>query len=186
MCCNLRMHVRFTSIIYLIATGLVYWILTTKIAPLEWIVRVHLSGHIYPTYLLWHIICLYSLTSGIMCLFGAIYNNKCLLIPFIIGVCLIILVCVIYLMITILCVGVDLVCRLALRQQMSFLAFCAIFLGPSIYILIIVAKLYKERAPVIVPRQGDWVDVPERVVLRSCVPPTVTPGSTVYVAHNTL
>ena len=50
----------------------------------------------------------------------------------------------------------------------------SIFLWSSIYILVIVAKLYKELASVVVARQGDWVELPERVavpVLRVQLPP---------------
>ena len=133
------------------------------------------------------LVCLYSLLSGIMCLVGAIKNIKCLLIPLIIGVCLIILVCVISLIITIYCrgTGSSLEGTTANETMLLFLGFISIFLGPSVYILVIIAKFYKELASVIVTRQGDWVDVPELEVLQSYVSPTVTPGLTVSLAPDT-
>ena len=137
---------------------------------------------------LWkNLVCLYSLVSGIMCLVGAINNIKCLLVPFMIGVCLILLVCLIWLIITIYCwvLGRSLEGATANVTMLFFLAFISIFLGPSVYILVIVAKFYKELASVILARQGDWVDVPERVALQSYVSPTVTTGSTVSVAPDT-
>ena len=182
MCCNLRIHVIVLSIIYIILAGPQYWFM--EILLDEWRPYCFSSNWNYVWY---YLIFLYPLVSGLMCLVGAINNNKCLLIPLMIGLCLTILVCVILLIIMTYEWELGSSGRYYRKRNYAFQSgYISIFLGPSIYILIIVAKFYKEPVPVIVARQGDWVDVPERVVLRSCVPPTVTPGSTVYVAHNTL
>ena len=170
MCCNLRIHVIVISIIYLEVT-------------IAYLIRTEIGNRNDKGMEL--LVCIYSLASGIMCLVGAICNKKFLLIPFIIGVCLIILICVIWLIITIYCwvLGNSLEGATANVTALFFLAYCSVFLGPNTYILVIVAKFYKELASV--ARQGDWVDAPERVVLASYVSPTVTAGSTVYVAPDT-
>jgi len=185
MCCNFRIHVIVISIIYIILTGSAYWIL--EIGINKWDLKDSWNN----------LVCLYLIASGIMCLIGAIYNHKCLLIPIMIGLCLTILVCVILLIIAIYWrgsgssfYGYHYKCTIYNKYTMTntctfFLAFISIFLGPSIYILVIVAKLYKEPTSLIVARQGDWVELPERVVVRPHISPTVTPGSTVNVAHDT-
>ena len=176
MCCNFRIHVIVISIIYIILTGLEYWILEMEIVLHEW------CPHCFPSN--WHyvwnyLLCLYPLVSGLMCLVGAINNNKCLLIPMMIGLCLTILVCVILLIITIYWRGLgssggDHNRRYSKSKYAVESGAISIFLWSSIYILVIVAKLYKELASVIVARQGESVELSERVavpVLRVQLPP---------------
>ena len=174
MCCDFRIHVIVISTIYIILTGLEYWILEFVLH--EW----------FPNCFWNYLICLYSLVSGLMSLVGAINNKKCLLIPLMIGLCLTIIVCVILLIIMTYEWELGSSGRYYRKRNYAFQSgYISIFLGPSIYILVIVAKFYKESASVIVARQGDWVDVPERVVLQPHISPTVTTGSIVNVATNT-
>ena len=167
MCCNLRIHVIVISIIYIILAGLEYWLL--EIALHEWCPYCFPSNWNY----VWnYLLCLYPLVSGLMCLVGAINNNKCLLIPLMIGLCLTILVCVILLIITIYWRGIA---RIYYKSKYAVESGAiSIFLWSSIYILVIVAKLYKETASVIVARQGECIELSERVavpVLRVQLPP---------------
>ena len=173
MCCNLRIQVIVISIICIIVTGLTYMGLNEWFPHNFWYI---LTTEWFRDNFWNNLICLYWLTSGIMCLVGAINNIKCLLIPFIIDVCLMILVCVYSLVLAI---------SVGLAGIIGGVFISIFFLGPFIYILIIVAKFYKEPVPVIVARQGDWVDVPERVVLQSYVAQTVTPVAAVSVAPDT-
>ena len=174
MCCNLRIHVIFISIIYIILAGLEYWLL--EIALHEWCPYCFPSNWNY----VWnYLLCLYPLVSGLMCLVGAINNNKCLLIPLMIGLCLTILVCVILLIITIYWRGLGSSGgyhnrRYSKSKYAVESGAISIFLWSSIYILVIVAKLYKETASVIVARQGECIELSERVavpVLRVQLPP---------------
>ena len=171
MCCNLRLQVIVISIICLMITGLSYW------------------GSIYPrmfdgvTYVLYHnftltyFLCLYWLLSGMMCLAGAIENQRCLLIPFMIGMCQIILVCVIWLIMTIYwwVFGRHVEGATPNITALVFLIYISIILTPSIYILVIVAKFYKEIASGTATRQNDGGNT------TALCSPTEPPGSTAYV-----
>ena len=151
MCCNLRLQVIVISVICLMITGLAYW------------------GSIYPrmfdgfTYVLYHnftrtyFLCLYWLLSGMTCLAGAIENKRCLLIPFMIGMCQIILGCVIWLIITMYCwvFGRHLEGATPNITALVFLIYISIILTPSIYILVIVVKFYKELASGTAAGQND-------------------------------
>ena len=174
MCCNFRIHVIVISVIYIILAGPQYWFM--EILLDEWCPYCFSSNWNYVWY---YLIFLYPLVSGLMCLVGAINNNKCLLIPLMIGLCLTILACVILLIITIYwrglgSSGVHRGRNYSKTEYAVQSGVISIFLWSSIYILVIVAKLYKELASVVVARQDDWVELPERVtvpVLRVQLPP---------------
>ena len=133
------------SVICLIFTGIVYWMLISKIRLAEW-------SYVY-------IVCLYSLVSEMMCFAGALERYKCLLIPLMVGMCQTVVGCAMWLILSIYCwaIGSYLEGMTVNSTLLSMILLISIIFGPSIYVLVIVVKFYNELTAGVVAGQVEGV-----------------------------